>query len=816
MKSSILKNILIVLLFLFSTETFAQLSNTVSDVKIGIPKENQDLSFQVTLFQSTGINKIILFYKTFGENEFEKQELSMTGVNASTVIPGKYLIPPYIEYYLVVYFENGKEENYPLDYPLSPAIQIQVQTSSLKDKEVLIMSPEPNSQITLADFFVSISLLRASDDVKKDATKIYIDGTDVTSLALFAEDLIMFYAENFPGTIKSGYHTLTVELFDNSGSSYHSVSTNFTIVPSDFAQFSKSDVKYYVKFKGESRNENIANNTAWYNNMTLNSGLEYKGWNLDGKLYITSEEKKYLQPNNRYLISLSSDFIKLSYGDDFPTLPNLILNGKRVRGFYGDLRLGFFNLQTSVGEITRGIEGRVIDTIPRSLKQLGNDIIKLNEMYDARIIFGTYQRKIFAIRPSFGSGENFQWGFSYLHGIDDKKSINLSARPQENLVFGTDMLLAFDDQKFMLTGQAAFSLSNSDISSGNFTSEQIDNLTRPDSLFAGQKDIIKNLVDYLGSMITVNQFLKPLNPQELATFSADGALQLNYFNNFLKLSYIYRGNDFQSFGQSITRTDIAGINFTDRLRLLENRLFISFGYENLSDNLQKTKQSTTTFQTISTSVSLFPRVDAPNFVLSYTANSNKNTISLPPELIGQYNLIDSLSERRVPGYDRKLLYAVDDNTNRFGMQITYDFFWGYKHQAGLNFSISDRKDKSALNYDINNSSFMITSNSTWSDDFSSNFNISINNAKIESKNVANNKELSYASISLGGRYLMLQNKLILTGAFAPSFGDLERQTLDLFAQYYILNNFSLSFQFRFINQKNFSDTIVGLMTVYEI
>ena len=109
-------------------------------------------------------------------------------------------------------------------------------------------------------------------------------------------------------------------------------------------------------------------------------------------------------------------------------------------------------------------------------------------------------------------------------------------------------------------------------------------------------------------------------------------MKLNYFNNNLKGSYVYRGNQFKSFGQEYTRTDIAGLNVFDRFRTLDNQLFFTVGYENLSDNLQDTKVATTTFQTLRASVSLFMRMDMPNITVGYIRNQNKNGIEATDSL----------------------------------------------------------------------------------------------------------------------------------------------------------------------------------------
>ncbi|OGU33489.1 MAG: hypothetical protein A2068_10775 [Ignavibacteria bacterium GWB2_35_6b] len=74
-------------------------------------------------------------------------------------------------------------------------------------------------------------------------------------------------------------------------------------------------------------------------------------------------------------------------------------------------------------------------------------------------------------------------------------------------------------------------------------------------------------------------------------------------------------------------------------------------------------------------------------------------------------------------------------------------------------------------------------------------------------------EYNYTTISLGARYRMMDDKLELSGSLSPSFGDFKRQAVDLVAQYQILQNFSLIFQFRMYRIPDQStNTITGLST----
>ena len=770
-----------VVLFLFGLipTTFAQISSVVSEVKIGVAKENETLTIEARFQPSSSVTKAVIGYRSFGQNEFTYSDMIVQGSSAFFTIPAAEVLPPNIEYFMKFSMTTGAEETYPEEFLKSNTpIQIQVQGVSGKDKEVLVMSPEKGEKILTEEFFISISLLRASDIVNKSATKIYLDNKDITNLALFADDIIIISPENFQIQLKDGLHNLSVELYDTTNTLYHSVSSQFVILNPSYALLGQSAINYAGDVRLESRNENIQTVGTWYNNLNVNLQADYKGFNLLSNVYVTSEEKKYLQPNNRYMVSLSNDYAAVTVGDHYPKYPSLVLNGKRVRGFSGEVNLGFFNIQTSFGEISRDVEGTFIqykDTLGGNI--IAVDSIKHNGNKYAEVYPGTFKRSLLAIRPSFGRGENFQFGLSFLHVKDETGSIEYGTAPKENLVLGTDLMFGFDNQNILFTTQAAFSLLNNDISQGSLTDSQIVSIFGSDGLININPEDVKKLRDQVSGLFTVNQYVTPLNPQKLPSLAAEAALSFNYFDNYLKGSYVYRGDQYSSFGQSYVRTDVAGINVLDRLRLFENKFFVSLGYESLQDNLQKTKRATTTFQTLNTSVSFYPRTNLPSIIVGYTRLNNTN----------------GLSPIKDPADSTAYLSAIDDITNRISTQLSYNFEWHYRHSVSLSFVNSTRDDKSYANYDIENSSVTVSSGTRWFDNLSSSFNISMNNSKVDTTS------FSYVSLSFGANYSMLQEKLLLSGSFSPSFGDYKRTSFDASALYYLMSNLTMQLQFRYLN-----------------
>jgi hypothetical protein len=771
------------------SQLYAQMSSYISSVKTGDAKDKSPLTITVDLLSPDNISALSIAYRSFGQTEFQNEEMIVAGVSASITIPGNEVQPPFIEYYFIIDLKDGSKETYPVEFESGGTpLQIAVSGISEKDQEILVLSPTDGEILTDEDFLISISFFKAPSNIDISKTKVLLNGRDISSSQLLTDDLIIISSENLD-EIPVGGKVLTVEVYDTEGNLYNKINRSFQVVTQQVAQKIASAWKYYGNFRAETRNESFNSASTWYNNINTEVNASDENWRLSAYAYLTSEEKNYRQPYNRYSVSVKNgDWLDLKVGDAYPRFPNLIMEGKRVRGISGSLNFGFFNLQTAFGGTVRKIDGRLLETFSASNVPLGSNIISINESKYGnpygKVNLGTFTRSLFAVRPSFGSGENFQFGLTYLHSGDEKNSIEFGARPQENALFGTDLMFAFDNQNILITTQAAVSLVNKDITSGNLTDSQIDSLFGPGKFLDFDPGKVKDIRDIAGNLITVNQFLGPLNPQEFASLAAEAALNLNYFNNSIKASYIYRGNDYQSFGQSFLRTDVKGINLVDRIRLIDNKLFISLGYENLTDNLQNTKISTTTYQTISTSVSIFPRADFPNITLGYNRYENANEI----------NIKDTINNK----------YLVDDLTNRLSVSLSYDIVTNMRHSTSLSFSTINRDDNSLVNSDASFISGTAGVTSYWTTDLSSMFQVVYSSSEISGK------PYDYFTLVAGAKYRMLENKLLLSATLSPSFGDFDRQAIELLADYNVLANFYITFQarlFRFPGKS--TNSIVG-------
>lgn len=761
--------------------------------------KNVELHFDI--LQPIDLKQVFLFYRNSSSLEFVILELNFQGSTIFGTIPSRDVLSPYIDYYLKIITSDGRVINYPSNATQTGNyLRIFVSKSEqqmLYEEKVILLNPASDESVGIDQFFVAFSLLKVSDNVQKNFTRVWINNKDITRLLKFDGDLIY----TLPGTyknLKSGANILKILLFDSNKNPIHTNEYRFDVLSgASIAGRTRTLFKYSGSTQLESSHENMRNGNFNFNRLTANFISNYGILNSKLYLYITNEERPYLQPQNRYLLSVDMDFFKLFAGDHYPVYPSLIMSGKRLRGVTGTLELGIFNVQVSYGDITRKIEGELLQLYSRDSAIMGSNIIPIDSAKFGypfgKVNLGTYQRKLFAIRPYFGRGRNFQLGFTYLHSKDEMGSINFGARPKENLVVGTDLLIGIDDQRILLKAQGSMSILNNDISTGNFTDKLIDSLFGEGKPFGGDPSFIKRVRDIGSKFITINQFIIPLHPQELATLAGEVLFTLNYFGNYLRTSYIYRGNDYNSFGQNYLRNDLKGFQVMDRLGLLDNKLLISVSFERLNDNLQKTKIATTAFQNFESSISIYPRLNFPNLTFGYSRFKVQNDI-------------DPFTTDTI-----KYQSQLNDVTHQFMLSSSYDLRYYVLHRIFFNLMTNKKTDYTFRNQSAQFLNFSFNVQSFWKKSLQSFFGITSSSSKIS------NSKYEYLTLNLGGRFISLKEKLKTTFAVNPSLGDLKRTIIELYNQYSLTKNFSLNFNVRYlINAKPIkNESILNLFASYE-
>ena len=783
----------------------AQVSPTIFSVGPDQAVARSAVTIRAELRQLDVIERLAVLYRPFGSSEFAVVEMDLGGSAATATLPAEVVLPPFLEYYIAIVRRDGTMESFPVSQTPDPFLLPPPNTLRLPVRaadepvQILFLSPETTEVLDAEDVVVAISLLRADTTVVQSATQVMLDGAEVTDKVLFSDDLLVFSPVAHDIRLAPGVHRVVVRLFDRDGALVNSATLQFTVRGTAGFQYEEPvtpAMAYNAVVTFETRHERIGGVSQWYNR----GGVQFAGrkgdWRLASNLYVTSEEERTRQPQNRFYLGVSSPWLDAGVGDHFPVFPSLILLGRRVRGATAEVRTGFFNVEATYGQIARPIEGAMLESFPvdslssRQQQYPGDAFGLVSDTTWGRFRYGSYERNLFAVRPSFGAGEEFQLGFTWLSSSDELSSIQYGVRPQENVVVGTDLLVKLDGERLTLTAQAAFSAYNSDISSGSFTDAYID------SVFDNPGEI-RQARDILSRFITVNENLRPLSLSTPATLAYEATLSMNYLENALRATYLYRGSDYTSFGQTFLRKDVRGFNVQDRIRMLSNQVMLTLGWERLEDNTSDTKVATTTYSTLSAGLSWAPGPDLPMLTFGYNRFRNRN----PLEGKG----VDSL-------------YRVDDRTHRFFCQASYDFTFEARHTALLSVSTSDRADYTVRKTDLTSSTVTLSLISRFGIPLQTSLDIALNvNDYPSSSSPDGRMSLDYTTIALGGRYALLPGELNLIASLAPTFGDLKRLATDLGAEWYLQRTMSLTLQLSaFDNDDAPDDSFVSVRFRYDI
>jgi hypothetical protein len=777
----------------------AQITTKVASVSPAEAPGGIPLAVTVELLQGESIEQVYFVHRTFGQSDYTIREMEMLGNVANTVIPAREILPPYLEYYVVIRNRTGLLETHPLSESADPfrtppnrTEQITIRAPGEGHPEIIFLSPEPVGSLLPEDVVIAVSLLRADTSVVARATRLLLDGRDVSSDAVFSGDLIIYSPSNFGIRLSPGSHTITVRLFNQRGS-VHAVSTLVFSVAGDgvITRAAVADFRYGGSMQLESRHERVADQGTWYNRGNLVLTGQTGPWRFRTNIFATSDESAERQPQNRYFAGIESPWAGAGYGDHFPMFPGLILSGKRVRGLSSYIRLGVFNLDLSLGKTSRSVEGRLLRSfsVDSLAVELGRDSLAAYGRIDpqtwGKFSHGTYERDLFVVRPSFGSAESFQIGFTWLKSKDDMSSIRFGTRPQENFVVGTDFIAKAFDNVIELGGQAAFSAYNSDISSGSFTDAYID------SVYPTDARKIKSARDILEKFITVNDNLRPLSFQKLATLAYEVSAGVNAYDNMVKFTYIFRGSDYNSFGQTFLRKDIRGFSITDRVRFPGNQWFGSVGYERLQDNTSETRPATTTFSTVHLALNYFSQSEFPNMNVGYSWFSSTNPLSLTD------------------------LEAINEVTHRGFLTLSRDFDFAARHIAALNISVSDRSDKTVRRLNVRNQSYGLSVTTQYGIPLQTTIDVSLNINTLPLAGAS--RPFDYTTVGFRGRYGVLDERLIFSAGIVPTFGDFERTIVELSTEWIARPGLGVGMLYTFFrNQVAPNDDFWSLRVRYDL
>lgn len=624
----------------------------------GMPYLDEDLHLNVELdLTNTSrypIQAVRLYYREHSAATFEFAELDQMGLRylASVDLSGYH--GRMVEYFFDIEYIDGTRQAYPDDAPQMNLLNVMAGQPGFGDGDgdIVVITPEPGETIISDEFLLTVSFFRYSGQVDPERVRLFLDTWDVSRYVTVFNDFLTFSPKRVP----PGSHKLRLELFDTSGRLLARREWSFLA----HQRRGPTEVSREFNFNGslfaETRKEGQENGRfqELYNRTGLNLSMESQRVAFGTRLFLSNREEATRQPINRYTgwgqVNLwNGRYLRLTGGDAYPRLNTFLLNNTFVRGFHGELFMKFLNFDYATGTTRRDIEGRVATVN--------------NTPVDTA--YGTYERKVSAMRLSFGAGEQFQLGFTGVKGSDQPNSIEFGRDGEESVGLGSDLLIALDKNRFQLRGSYNLSFYNPNILDGTDLPQ--------DTLEALGVDIPDNAYDLAADWLTVNQYLIVLPGR-----AYEGQVRLNYFNNSFSAQYRYVQDEFQSLGQPFLQRDWKGITLTDNLRLFKNQVFLNLRYQQYENNLTDNKVATTNNRTFATTLSYFPMRNLPSLTVGFTNYTRSNTEDVDSAFVGT----------GIPGY-----FEEDNSTNTINFSTSYPFVVStLKNRLTLNLLNYNRDD----------------------------------------------------------------------------------------------------------------------------
>ncbi|NIA18795.1 MAG: hypothetical protein GWO85_01720, partial [Simkaniaceae bacterium] len=269
--------------------------------------------------------------------------------------------------------------------------------------------------------------------------------------------------------------------------------------------------------------------------------------------------------------------------------------------------------------------------------------------------------------------------------------------PQDNVVTGFEIVSLFDQNKLRFEFDWNISLYNRNIWDGAMSLAELDTILDDtlDGLIGTEYDengqvtpgslmldttALTSPLDY-EELFTVNQYMTPLIPIDIASFSdapiasiinmpsAAFAIRLignYYFNNFT-IEYHQVGPEFVSLGNPYMTNNVREFTMKNRIRLLDNKLILSAGYQHRDNKILKTAVDPLNTNTLSASMTLMPGADAPTIMFNFQS-IGKNNEKKDIDIIGGER-VDLRENSRTVQTTMSLNYPIPTATSSHNIMI---------------------------------------------------------------------------------------------------------------------------------------------------
>ncbi len=738
--------------------------------------QGEPVEIRVSSRTGSALGRVIVAVRPFGERTFTEVEATNQGGAFVARLPEALVAPPSFEYFVRATLPGGALATYPTAQPERTPLTVPV-TPAPTDERFIVLSPQAGETVASGDVVISASYYRFGREIDPAEVRLELDGRDVTAKALVTADLVVHTPEK---ALRPGRHEVRLTV---GGADGGAVVWTF-VVPATLG-VGGPQRSYGVTLSNELRREELERGSRTLDRLSATGEGRYGLLRYGAQIYVTTEDDPALQPQNRFVGRLGwGRGTQIEVGDVFPAFSPLVVNGPRMRGVQANLRAGSFGLDIATGQSNRAIDEqigerldsatyaarRAAGTLPTGQRSL-TELDPITGTFAGYQFYrpGTYEQRMLAVRPTIGRGETGQIGLTMLKATDRGNPGNFilpsEREQQENFVLGEDIRFRLIGRRLVFTHEAAFSLFNRDVNGVPLDSSARAKLNDAISSIT----TLDNVEKYL---LHVNSQLVPGDPTRFGSSAAETKLELTLGPNTAAVGHTYRGPSYTTFGNPFLVQDVAGITLSDRLRLLNNRAFLSVGLDLLHDNLLDQKNATTDRTAYRVQLSLFPGIGLPNLLVGYDLLSNDNKLAISD-----------------PGATKNQVQAIRLNA-------TYDTHLASANRlpatASLVVSTSNRDDQTlppvgSPDLDASNRYLALSLQARWKPRFSTSLGLANTHASLPVfPTVAGapadptGGDIDFTEIDLSARWLLLsRDRLALSPRLVRSIGDYQRTQIGL-------------------------------------
>lgn len=683
---------------------------------------------------ATSVRLARIYYRRSEEDQYKFVFMREVNNRWMGTIPAADVRGNRLQYFIAIRLQDERILTFPENSgEFSPEEITLVQRSNSTTPSIMstayqFLAPLPDQILKPNEVMIAAAI--SPDMVDADSVILLLNGRNISSFVTKSEYILTYVPEN----LSAGTHRLILAAKDKSGKQLDPVQLLF------FVQSDAKPKKVRSNFTGRVFTEGRYENIYQQDQSFAMGGAEFNGnygsIDVRGRVFLTSLEDTDYQPRHRFSLAVEHDYFSIEAGDVYPRYNDLMIWGKRVRGLAGRLQLGAFELDAVFGQTYRGVEGSTFSSNGVE-SQIG----------------GTFQQNLIGIRPGL-KFKRVTMGLSVLKIKDDTESIKIGFNPKDNLVLGPDFLMSLDKNRIELRACAAYSILTNNAEVSAFSKHDIQ------EMFSGDVDVPINPAAF-DKILIINDSTVPLNPLKFTSGAYDVNLKLNYFRNLLRVGYKKISSDYYSLANSWLRKDIRGFYFSDRIRLFQNKFYMTLGLERITDNFSKegTKPAVD-LNSLNLALSYYPGQGLPSITVNFRDYNRVNGISdvqIDSLMFNQSMEADTTDRRE------------DSRQRDINIQLGYQLnFLNADHFVSLGYVTAIKNDNFAgsrlpgyFSQEMNSSVNMLTWSSKYQIPLRTTISLSTN------KNVLGDgaSDFKYSALSLFGEYKFYQNKLAAYGEY---------------------------------------------------